>query len=122
MCEVGAYKFLDVRWGLEEAIDRGVKANVYAFNPRVDIRNRLIELGVRLYLGSEEPAKKYLVVDRKHWYVATPSEQEKRAGELYLNDPEGASRIIRKFQKYIKDKEPAQKVAWEDPLLRLLAD
>lgn len=120
--EIGAYTFLDVRWSLEEAIDRGVRVSIYAFNPRPDIRNRLIELGVKLYLGSEVPPQKYLVVDGKHWYIAKPEEQEKRAGEAHFDDPKGASPLVREFQRYIKDKKPIDKVAWEDPLLQLTQD
>lgn len=120
--EVGAYKFLDVRWSLEEAIDRGVRISIFAFNPRPDIRNRLIELGVKLYLGSEEPLQKYLVVDSKHWYIAKREEQEKRAGEAHFDDPKGASPFVKEFQEHVKDKKPAEKIAWEDPLLQLTQD
>jgi len=120
--EIGAYKFLDVRWSLEEAISRGVRVSIYAFSPRSDIRNRLIELGAKLYLGSEEPRQKYLVVDGKHWYIAKPEEQEKRAGEAHFDDPKGASLLAKKFQEYIRDKEPVDKIDWEDPLLQLTQD
>jgi sugar-specific transcriptional regulator TrmB len=119
--EIGAYKFIDIRWGLEEAIARGVKVRVYAYKPRIDIRNRLVELGVKLYIGSEEPPERYIVIDGKHWYHAAPG-REKRAGDVHFDDPKGSATIIQKFQEYIKDKEPADKCAWEDPLLELIED
>lgn len=118
--EIAAYRFLDVRWSAEAALDRGVKVTICAYNPSPDLQNRVLSSGGTLYLAKKESDEKFVVVDKKHVFVRTGEDRE---GKLYMNSPKVALSYLNKFQKFLIEAKatPAAKVRWrKDPLLFLI--
>jgi sugar-specific transcriptional regulator TrmB len=122
--ELSSYDFLDLRDAFDAAVEKGVKAKVYAINPPIHTVNRLVLKGVEVYVGKRELEDHYTVVDRKHWAVSkkhTPYSIGERRGKIYINDPHGAWEIVRMFEEYTKDPRTKKYISidWEnDPILR----
>lgn len=117
--EIGVYRFTDVRWSLENALDAGRKIRILASESKADryVVGRLVDLGAELYLSGSEPIEKFMVVDRKHWFGRSAAEC---VGEIHWNDPEGATKIVMRFENDIKKvrKVPPSFDIGEDPLLK----
>jgi hypothetical protein len=117
--EIGVYRFADVRWSLENALDAGRKIRILASESKADryVVGRLVDLGAELYLSGSEPIEKYMVVDRKHWFGRSAVE---RVGEIHWNDTDGAMKIATKFEEDIKKVKqiPTNFDSGEDPLLK----
>lgn len=122
--ELSSYDFFDLRDAFDTAIEKGVKARVYATHPSVHTINRLVLKGVEVYVGKNELKDHFTIVDRKHWAISEshpPYTIGERRGKVYLNDPEGAERILKLFEEYIKNPETRKytSIDWKnDPILK----
>ncbi len=120
--EVGSYRFPDLRWAAERARTRGVSVKVYASKPSQRVVNGLLALGIEVYKGP--PTKDhYLVVDSKSYIHSRPHPPVlgKREGEVHLNEPRSARKVVRKFQELVEKGRRVRKSDWtEDPLWKAL--
>ncbi len=95
---------------------------IYASKPSQRMANGLLAQGIEIYNG---PGIKdhYLVVDSKSYIHSKPHPPTlgSREGELHLNEPTAAGRIVQRFQKLVKDAKPVTKTDWtKDPLWKAL--
>ena len=122
--ELSSYDFLDLRDAFDTAVEKEVGVRVYASNPPIHTINRLVVKYVEVYVGETELEDHYTVVDRKHWAISkkhAPYSIGERRGRVYLNDPQGARKIVRLFEEYSKDPHTKKytSIDWEnDPLLQ----
>ncbi len=110
--EIGAYSFPDLKWAAERARKRGVSVKVYATNPPQ----------IEVYKG---PLMKdhFLIVDSKSFIHSKPHQPVvgKREGEVYMNKPAEARKVVKRFEKLVEKSKPLTKVDWkQDPLWKAL--
>ena len=120
--EIGAYNFPDMKWAAERARKRGVSVKVYATNPPQQVVNGLLAKGIQVYRG---PAMKdhFLIIDSKSYIHSKPHPPVvgKREGEVYLNKPAAARKVVKHFEKLVENSKPLTKVDWkQDPLWKAL--
>ncbi len=120
--EIGSYRFLDLKWAAERARKRGVSIRVYASKPPQRIVNGLLARGIEVYIGP--PVRDhYLVVDGKSYIHSKPHPPVlgKREGEVHLNQPRRAKKVVSLFEELLAGASPVKKIDWEkDPLWRAL--
>jgi len=120
--EIGSYRFLDLKWAAERARKRGVSIRVYASKPPQRIVNGLLARGIEVYIGP--PVRDhYLVVDGKSYIHSKPHPPVlgKREGEVHLNQPREAKKIVSLFEELLAGARPVKRIDWEkDPLWRAL--
>ena len=120
--EIGAYGFPDLKWAAERARKKGVSVKVYATNPPQHVVNGLLAKGIEVYRGPRM-RDHYLVVDSKSFIHSKPHGPivGKREGEVYVNKPAAASKIVKHFEKLLENAKPITKVDWKrDPLWKAL--
>jgi phosphatidylserine/phosphatidylglycerophosphate/cardiolipin synthase-like enzyme len=120
--EIGAYNFPDLKWAAERARKRGVSVKVYATNPPQQVVNGLLAKGIGVYKG---PVMKdhYLIVDSKSFIHSKPHQPVvgKREGEVCMNKPAEARKVVKRFEKLVENSKPLTKVDWkQDPLWKAL--
>ncbi len=120
--EVGSFRFPDLRWAAERARSRGVSVKVYASKPAQPVVNGLLARGIPVYVG---PAVKdhYIVVDSRSYVHSRPHPPilGKREGEVYLNEPGRAKRIVSMFQELARSAKEVKRIDWKrDPLWKAL--
>jgi hypothetical protein len=124
--EGGSYQYLDLRWALEEARERGVSIKIYCVRPPVEYVNKILQLGCEVYVGKEELEEHYLIVDREHGMTSAMragAEVGKRAGEVRLNDKAFAKGKARLFDELVSKAKRERKIKREaDPLWKLIKE
>ena len=112
--EIGAYNFPDLKWAAERARKRGVSVKVYATNPPQHVVNGLLAKGIEVYKG---PLMKdhFLVVDSKSFIHSKPHQPVvgRREGEVYVNNPAAARKVVRRFEKLVENSRRMTKVDWK---------
>jgi phosphatidylserine/phosphatidylglycerophosphate/cardiolipin synthase-like enzyme len=120
--EVGSFRFPDLRWAAERARRRGVSVKVYASKPAQSTVNGLLARGIEVYVG---PAVRdhYIVVDSTSYIHSRPHPPilGKREGEVYLDQPGKANRIVSVFQELAGKAKRVERIDWKkDPLWKAL--
>ena len=120
--DIRAYGFPDLKWAVERARKKGVSVRIYAANPPQQMVNGLLAKGIRVYKG---PVMKdhYLIVDSKSFTHSKPHPPVvgKREGEVYMNKPAEARKVVKRFEKLVEKSKPLTKVDWkQDPLWKAL--
>ncbi len=118
--EVGSYRSLDLKLAARKARQRDVKIHIYATNPPQDVVNGLLVFGCEVYVGKELPEDHYLVVDSNSWILSKgrfPRKIGTRKGEVHINEPDGAKKLIEYFYRLVSKAEKKTKIEWDkDPL------
>jgi len=116
--ELGSYKFPDLKWAMNRALERGVKIRIYASHPNQAIINGLLAKGCQIYIG-KEIKDHYLIVDAKSYIHSKPHPPilGVREGEAYINEPEKTKEATDKFKQLISKAKPQKTIKWnDDPL------
>jgi len=120
--EIRLYGFPDLKWAVERARKKGVSFRIYAANPPQQVVNGLLAKGIRVYKGSVMKDH-YLIVDSKSFIHSRPHQPVvgRREGEVYVNKPAEARKVVKRFEKLVENSKPLTKVDWkQDPLWKAL--
>jgi len=120
--DIRAYGFPDLKWAVERARKKGVSVRIYAANPPQQVVNGLLAKGIRVYKGSVMKDH-YLIVDSKSFIHSRPHQPVvgRREGEVYVNKPAEARKVVKRFEKLVENSKPLTKVDWkQDPLWKAL--
>ena len=119
--EAGSYRSVDLRLAAAKARDRGIKIRMYAVNPPQEVVNGLLALGCEVYVGKEVPKDHCLVVDSNSWILSKghlPRKIGEREGEVHINEPGSAKKVIDYFYRVVSKAERKTKIEWDkDPLM-----
>lgn len=120
--ELGSYRFPDLKWAMNRAIERNVKIRIYASYPNQAIVNGLLARGCEIYLG-KKIKDHYLIVDAKSYIHSKPHPPilGVREGEAYINEPEKTRKTINKFKQLTSKAKREKTIQWnKDPLWKAL--
>jgi len=120
--ELGSYRFPDLKWAMNRALERGVKIRIYASRPTQGVINGLLSRGCEIYVG-EEIKDHYLIVDAKSWVHSKPHPPilGVRKGEAHINEPQKTKKLVAQFNQLISKAKPKKTLQWnQDPLWQAL--
>jgi hypothetical protein len=123
--EISAYSFLDLRAAAEEAATKGIEIDVYAKQPDQDISNRLLRLGINVYIGNVDPLEHFMIIDNSEVIVSFKKENrtiptpigERRA--IITNESQEVKDYIKRFE-HLRSSAKNIEVSGEDPLVRII--
>jgi len=122
--EGAAFGFQDLRYATERAVERGVKVKIHTVTPTPEFLNKVMLLGCKVYRGRKKIKDHFLVIDGRDWVISRehpPSKVGERRGEVYLNDRNGAKRVLTNFNRLIQSAEEVKTPMWElDPLVEAI--
>ena len=105
-------KFLDVRWAVDEALERGVELNIFLKGPHDIVRNSLVERGATVFISPDTALEDhYMSVDDKKYMISCahpPFGIGVRTARLNPNGPKCAREIVRRFRKLARGLEPVK--------------
>jgi sugar-specific transcriptional regulator TrmB len=122
--ELGSYRFPDLKWAMNRALERGVKIRIYASHPDQALINGLLAQGCEIHIG-KEIKDHYLIVDARSFVHSKPHPPILgiREGEACINEPEKTQETIKKFNQLISKAKQKKTVQWsKDPLWEALQD
>jgi hypothetical protein len=105
--EFGAYRYADLREGVQQAIHRGVEVEGYGNQPSSDVIDKMTSDGVRLTIGGLRSLHHYFVADNLSSIAsykapdAGPTTPGTRWGKMYLGDPEMGG-AISSYQRFLQ--------------------
>jgi len=105
-------KFLDVRWAVDEALERGVDLNIFLKGPHDIVRNGLVERGAKVFISPDTTLEDhYMSVDDKAYMISIahpPFGIGVRTARLNSDGPKCAREIVRRFRKLTKGLVPVK--------------
>ena len=123
--EISAYNYFDLRNATEKPLTRGVKIDVYASGPYIDIINRLIHHKINVYIGDSDPQEHFMICDERKVIVSVKEENRtkptvmgKRIGVI-KDTASDVRKYMEKF-KELKKNARKQRIVGQDPLLEAL--
>ena len=106
-------KFLDVRWAVDEALDRGVSLDIFLKGPHDIVRDSLVEGGAKVYISPEMALEDHFMsVDDRSYMISIAHEPfgiGVRTAYLNSNGPLRAREIRRRFRELTRDACPIGK-------------
>ena len=105
-------KFLDVRWAVDEALERGVELNIFLKGPHDIVRNSLVKRGAKVFISPDTALEDhYMSVDNKAYMISIahpPFGIGVRTARLNQNGPQSAKEIVRRFGRLTKGLNPVK--------------